>query len=210
MKRCVIFGGAGIAKEQPVRSALRPDDYIICCDSGLTHAETFGFTPDLIIGDFDSHENPHLPVETIVLPREKDDTDTAYAVKEALRRGFTDFLMAGVIGQRPDHTLANISLLLLLQKAGAQAVMLDDYAALSLIVPGMCAQIPDRYPYFSLLAFGGPAEGVTITGAKYPLTDGHISCDYQYAVSNEVLCGQTAQVSLTGGTLLLVKIFEKD
>ena len=210
MRRCVIFGGAEIGRYDAVRKALCPDDFLICCDSGLMHAENLKLVPDLVVGDFDSHENPHLSVETIILPREKDDTDTAYAVKEALRRGFTDFLMAGVIGQRPDHTLANISLLLLLQKAGAQAVMLDDYAVLSLIVPGMCAQIPDRYPYFSLLAFGGPAEGVTITGAKYPLTDGHISCDYQYAVSNEVLRGQTAQVSLTGGTLLLVKIFEKD
>ena len=38
--------------------------------------------PSLIVGDFDSHENPHLAVETIVLPCEKDDTDTVFAVKE--------------------------------------------------------------------------------------------------------------------------------
>lgn len=34
-----------------------------------------------IIGDFDSHENPHLNVETIVLPCEKDDTVIASAFK---------------------------------------------------------------------------------------------------------------------------------
>lgn len=30
--------------------------------------------PNLIVGEFDSHENPQLDVETIVLPCEKDDT----------------------------------------------------------------------------------------------------------------------------------------
>lgn len=39
------------------------------------------------MGDFDSHNNPNLDVETIVLPCEKDDTDTVFAVKEALKRG---------------------------------------------------------------------------------------------------------------------------
>lgn len=52
--------------------------------------------PGLIVGDFDSHENPHLDVETIVLPCEKDDTDTVFAVKEAMKRGYTDFLLIDV------------------------------------------------------------------------------------------------------------------
>ena len=207
MNRCVIFGGAAIADYDRVRSAIRENDYIVCCDSGLVHAQALGITPDLVIGDFDSHENPHLPAETIVLPREKDDTDTAYAVKEALRRGFSDFLLAGVIGQRMDHTLVNVSLLLRLQQAGARAVILDDYEEISLIGPGAEAQIGDQYPYFSLLAFDGPAEGVTITGAKYPLDDAVITAYDPYATSNEVLPGQTAHVSIQRGSLLLIKVY---
>ena len=203
MKRCVIFGGALIGDYAAVRAALRERDYIICCDRGLIHAEALGILPDLIIGDFDSHENPHLPAETIVLPAEKDDTDTAYAVKEALRRGFTDFLLAGVIGQRMDHTMANLALLALIRRSGANAVILDDYSEISLIDGE--ADIADSYPYFSLLAYGGTAEGVTITGAKYPLTDGTIDVYDPYAVSNEVLPGQTAHVRVASGLLLLIR-----
>ena len=51
----------------------------------------------LIIGDFDFRENSHLDIETIFLPCEKDDTDTVFAVKEAIKRGYTDFLLIGVI-----------------------------------------------------------------------------------------------------------------
>ena len=59
-----------------------------------------------------------MEAETIVLPCEKDDTDTVFAVKEALKRGFQDFLLIGVIGGRLDHTLGNVSLLLMLDAHG--------------------------------------------------------------------------------------------
>ena len=84
MKRCVIVGGADIKNYSYIRSCLRKDDYIVFCDSGLKHLDSLQVTPGLIVGDFDSHDNPLLDVETIVLPCEKDDTDTVFAVKEAL------------------------------------------------------------------------------------------------------------------------------
>ena len=80
-KRCVIVGGADIGNYDRIRERLRPEDYVVFCDSGLKHLEALGVRPGLIVGDFDSHENPHMDVETIVLPCEKDDTDTVYAVK---------------------------------------------------------------------------------------------------------------------------------
>ena len=93
MKRCVIVGGADIGRYDRIRAYLWADDFYICCDSGLNHREGLGIAPDLIVGDFDSYENPHLAAETMVLPCEKDDTDTVFAVKEALKRGFQDFLL---------------------------------------------------------------------------------------------------------------------
>ena len=95
MARCVIVGGAGIGCYQRIRDSLREDDWFVYCDGGLNHQRELGRKPDLIVGDFDSHERPVTDTETIVLPREKDDTDTVYAVKEAIRRGFRDFLLIG-------------------------------------------------------------------------------------------------------------------
>ena len=98
MKRCVIVGGADINNYEYIKSCLRNDDFIVFCDSGLKHLESLQVNPGLIVGDFDSHDNPHLGVETIVLPCEKDNTDTVFAVKEAIKRGFDDFLLIGVVG----------------------------------------------------------------------------------------------------------------
>ena len=60
---------------------------------------------------------------------------------------------------------------------------------------------------FELLNITGCAKGITITGAKYPLNGGEITCEYQYGVSNEVLPGETAQVSVACGKLLLIKVW---
>ncbi len=201
----MIIGGADIGRYDRIRSYLRKDDFYICCDSGLKHREGLGIVPDLIVGDFDSHENPHLDVETITLPREKDDTDTVFAVKEALSRGFQDFLLVGVIGGRLDHTLGNISILLMLDSLGATAVPLDDFSELE-IVSERPAFIQDCYAYFSLLNITGTARGIVIKNAKYPLEGAEITCEYQYGISNEVILGMIAEVSVETGRLLLIKV----
>lgn len=205
-RRCVIVGGADIGRYDCIRARLRENDFYICCDSGLKHREELGIVPDLIVGDFDSYENPSLPTETIVLPCEKDDTDTAFAVKTALSRGAQDFLLIGCAGGRMDHTLGNLSLLLLLDGRGKRAVLLDDFSEMEIVSSDRPAQIEDRYAYFSLLSIGGAARNITISGAKYPLFNAEITSENQYGISNEVLPGGTAEVSLREGRLLLIKV----
>ena len=204
MKRCVIVGGAGINNYDYIRSRLYVDDYIVFCDSGLRHLEPLQVKPSLIVGDFDSHDNPYLDVETIVLPCEKDDTDTVFAVKEAIKRGFDDFLLIGVVGARLDHTLGNVSILLYLDSFGKKGIIIDDYSEME-IVSNEPAYIEDSYAFFSLLNVSGTAKGITIENAKYLLNNAEITCEYQYGVSNEVLPGKTAKVSILEGKLLLIK-----
>lgn len=204
MSRCVIVGGAAIGRYEEVKKYLRPGDYSIFCDNGLRHLEVLGIEPDLIIGDFDSHAAPQLPVETIFLPREKDDTDSVYAVREALKRGFRDFLLVGVVGDRIDHSLGNLSILLKLDSLGLKGLIVDDYSEME-IVSRETAEIGPEYPFFSVLNISGTARGITIENAKFPLENGEINCEYQYGVSNEPLPGKTARVSVSEGRLLLVK-----
>ena len=214
MKTAVIFGAAPIKSYETVKKYISSDDYFIFCDGGLVHQKVLDIAPDLIIGDFDSFdfsdlpENLHENVEIIKLPCEKDDTDTVFAVKEALRRGFEEFLLVGVVGERLDHTLGNVSILLMLDSEGKKGTIIDDYSEMEIVSDrcGMPCIIDDSYVYFSLINISGTARGVTIRGAKYPLENAEITCEYQYGVSNEVLPGCTAEVSVGEGRLLLVKV----
>ena len=205
MKRCVIVGGVDIGNYDDLQSLFRENDFFIFCDSGLRHMAPLDVAPGLIVGDFDSHPNPHLPTETIVLPREKDDTDTLFAVKEALVRGFDDFLLLGVIGGRLDHTLGNVSILLHLDAQGKHGCIADDHSLME-IVSRDTASVSNAYAFFSLLNISGIARGVTVRGAKYPLENAEITPEYAIGISNEVLPGQTATVSVAEGKLLLIKV----
>lgn len=204
MNRCVILGGAEIRNQALVKNLMKPNDYIVACDCGYRHCIALGVTPNLICGDFDSHPNPMVDTETIVLPREKDDTDSVYAVKTALMRGYRDFLLLGMVGGRLDHTLGNLSVLEYLESVGAHGLIVDDYGTIELVSDRRTVE--PGCLYFSLLAVGGDASGVYIRNAKYPLKDAVIRGTYQYGVSNELLVGQECSVSVKQGKLLLIRI----
>lgn len=258
--RCVIVGAGPIENYIRTREYLKEDDFFIFCDGGLRHRAGLGVRPDLIIGDFDSFSEAEARADgapMVVLPREKDDTDTVAAAKEGLSRGFKEFLLIGAIGGRLDHTLGNVYLLEFLAEAGARGEILTDREALSLVgkIPVknckeggkmeavalaerketttiaekkattaggssfknanatkgcMYTEIGSEFEFFSLIALDGVARGVTITGAKYNLTDAEITPSYQYGVSNEVLPGETARVSVKEGVLLLMKDFSEE
>ena len=191
-------------------SFLRKDDYFIFCDGGLSHAESLGIKPNLIVGDFDSCDSDVLSKyeeqsEIIKLPREKDDTDTLYAVKLAVERGYSDFLILGAMGGRFDHALGNISILLYLEGLGKKAVLIDDYSVMQ-IAGSKPLLIEDNCSYFSVLTVAGDVSGVTIKNAKYPLENASLSADFQLGISNEVLPGKVAEVSVEHGRVLVVTV----
>ena len=54
MARCVIIGAGELDAGFLSDFSWREDDYIICADGGLYHAQQAGIRPDLLIGDQDS------------------------------------------------------------------------------------------------------------------------------------------------------------
>ena len=208
MSRCVIVSAGEIHDYERARSFLREGDFFVFCDGGLAHADGLGVNPDLIVGDFDSCDAELLTkwegqCETLRLPREKDDTDTLYAAKLALERGYEDFLFLGAMGARFDHALANVSVLLYLDGLGKKAVLADDYSTMQ-IAGAKPFYIKDDCSYFSVLTVAGDVSGVTIKNAKYPLENANLSADFQLGISNEVLPGKTAEVSVAQGRVLIV------
>ena len=210
MSRCVIVAAGQILDYERAKSFLQPGDFFIFCDDGLRHAESLGVTPSLIVGDFDSCNAELLTkwsnrCETIRLPREKDDTDTLFAVKLAVERGYSDFLLLGAMGGRFDHALGNVSILLYLNGLGKKALIVDDYSIMQ-VVGREPLYIEDNCSYFSVLTVAGDVSGVNIKNAKYPLENAKLAADFQLGISNEVLPGKTAEVSVEKGRVLVVVV----
>lgn len=207
---CLIVSAAKIENYETIKKLIPDNCFVIVCDGGLNHVEKLGITPNLIVGDFDSHEKPETSIETIELPCEKDDTDTFFAVKEAFKRGYRNFTLVGLIGQRFDHSLCNLSILMWLFEQNCKAVMIDDFSEMTIIGPETLkspATITDSYSYFSLMLPSGDIEGLTIKDAKYNLDNTDMKAAYQFGISNEVPSGKISKVSLRKGKILLVKVW---
>ena len=110
MKRCFIFAAGTY---YGLRERPQTGDLVLAADAGYLACRQAGITPDLLLGDFDSMDQPADFDHVCRVPVEKDDTDTMLAVKTGLEQGCGEFyIYGGTGGRRLDHTLANLQTLL--------------------------------------------------------------------------------------------------
>lgn len=118
MPTCYIVGAGDFT---PRGFAPVPGDLVLAADGGYRALYSLGYTPDLLLGDFDSLGDLPLPPDLPVLrfPARKDDTDTGLALRHGLDRGFRDFALYGCAGGRMDHLLANLQSMARISRLGA-------------------------------------------------------------------------------------------
>lgn len=95
-----------------VRELSRRAGRVLCADGGARHALRLGIEPRLVIGDMDSLPKP-LPgwKRTVFLcDFSKESSDFQKALELAASSGAREVWVAGAVGGRLDHLLANLSL----------------------------------------------------------------------------------------------------
>ncbi len=197
MRACIFGAGDYRGEWHEIATA----DLVIAADGGLLHAEREGLVPDLVIGDFDSLGCLPRGTNVITHPIEKDDTDMALAVKEALLRGADEIILFGALGGRLDHTLANITLLLSLARQGIQVYLYGD-RLLTVLTAGESLLFEGTDGILSLFSLSEAAV-VSLSGVKYPLTKGMLKKDTALGVSNHFE-ERTASVLCHSGELLVL------
>lgn len=209
----VVIGGGPLSGR--AARAVRDDAFVIAADSGLDQAVAAGMRPSVLVGDLDSisaagrmwayaHE-----AEIDEYPADKDLTDTELALARALRvPDVWQVLLVGGIEdtgeRRLDHQLATILALGHPALAAAHHVRaVIGTTELAMVHPGhhVVLELEERQ-LFSLLALHGPCTGVTVTGARWPLTDASLTGTEARGVSNEA--GERTDVSVATGVLTVV------
>lgn len=208
----VFTGGPGFCPER-MTDLPRPDDFIIAADAGCAALEAFSakvckISPDLILGDMDSYGRERLKTAFpgaafLPFPPEKDDTDTRLAVSEALARSCREIVIAGGLGGRLDHTLANVFLLLTIQAHGARGILTDGKNRAYLAAPEN--RLDGRRKYVSLIPLDDEIGDVRIDdGFRYPYQADVVQRSGFITVSNEVL-RPPAVIRIGAGSALIVE-----
>ena len=169
-----------------MREYIPEGSFLIACDAGYRNARALEVAPDLVVGDFDSAPRPQGK-NLVVLPHEKDDTDTQYAARLALeRKADRVVILGGLGGTRLEHTLANLATGLWLEKRGISALLANEESEIRFLLPGRPLTLERKnWKYLSLFPLEGEMTGVDLEGAYYPLKDARLTGEYPLGVSNE-------------------------
>lgn len=187
-------------------------DCMIAADSGMNFLYRNGIKPDVIAGDFDSVHSESLAhfqclngVQVMELNPIKDDTDTEFVIREAIRRGAKEITVLGATGTRLDHVLANVNLLGIGLEEGVSIQLLDKHNRIRMISDELVIAKTEQFgDYVSVLPVKGDAKGVTLEGMKYPLKNADVACFSSLGVSNEIV-EAAAKISVEHGILLVIE-----
>ena len=199
-ENCLIISG-GEFSELP--DDIPEPDHVIACDRGWKYAKALGYTPDLIVGDFDSSEMPPEDLSICHLPVEKDDTDTMYAARTILKEGCRSAVICCAFGGRLDHTLANIQTGAFLASEGVETMLVGTGSRAVLLAGGETV-IPKKDGWsLSVLSLSDVSSGVTIKGTKYECEDIEMTGKYPLGVSN-TWASEEARISVKEGMLMII------
>ena len=196
---CYIVGAGSFVKPFSPGAC----DFIIAADGGYDRLCALGIPCDLLIGDLDSISELPAGTEVIKHPVRKNETDAHLAYLEGARRGYTKFRLLGGTGGREDHTQANLALALYASRRGHSLDLIGEGCRYTVITNDAVTLSSNEGDHLSILAFGSDAEGVSIAGAEYELSEATLLTEFPLGVSNSFK-GQTVKVEVKQGSLLII------
>jgi thiamine pyrophosphokinase len=209
--KCVVFAGGDLERPEVLKERLTGREYILAADGGARYALALGLTPRKVVGDMDTlgadelRELRGMGAEILVFPKEKDESDTLLALRNAVESGYADIEIWGALGGRFDHSAANIVLLTHPLAAGVRVQLFTWNQRIFIPERG---QAIDGAPgdLISFFPMGGDVTGIQTRGLQYQPKGGRLKFNYVMGLSN-VMLARTCAISWETGILLCVHTF---
>lgn len=166
----VILADGLFPESQMVLEYLDRASAIICCDGATLKLLEYGLQPTCIVGDMDSLPAlyQHQFKDIVTSSKDQETNDLTKAVNQALSMGLEQAVIIGGTGQREDHTLGNIGLLME-HGQRLQLQMVSDYGVFT---PLYESSVLSSFPTQQVSIFGVRGNvSVSYEGLKYPLND---------------------------------------
>lgn len=206
MKKCLIIANGKPPAKSVVMSFIKNGySTIICADGGANSAKKIGVTPNFIVGDLDSISESTLKYfrgkSKIIKYKGQNDTDVEKSLKFAINKKFNEVILLGVTGDRLDHTICNLGIVL----------KFFDKIRISLVSEKSFLIPINRTTYFksrvgetiSLYAFDNKTK-ITTTGLKYKLINTALPFGVKESTSN-VAIQNNIKIKVTGGIVFVIR-----
>ncbi len=209
MKSVLIVANGQKNSKAFLTKLIKETDFVIGVDGGAGVLLQYGLKIDAAVGDFDSIDEilfkklreSKVPIHKF--PADKDSSDTELAVRIALKSGFDKFILTGMLGKRVDHTLFNISVLLLLTKMNKEAAIKEEKEEIYIVKNSItiCTDINDTISVYPITMRAKVAE---TKGLKYGIKNKSLKKASTLTLSN-VAISDKVTISVNSGTVLIIR-----
>jgi thiamine pyrophosphokinase len=189
------------------KKILKDFDIIICADGGANIAKELDITPNYIIGDFDSikisvfNHFKKINKTKFIKDTDEEKTDLELAISLAETFNPSELKIFGAIGDRIDHTLANIYCLDKISK-DISAEIIDDKNTIQLIKKATAIK-GEKNDIVSVLPLSD-VSNLNYLGFKWNIKNLDTKAGW-FGISNKML-GDNASINLSDGKILIVKV----
>ena len=204
--KTVIFANGALPLHSVPLAALNSAERIICCDGAIDKLITLECQPDWITGDMDSisDSSRELYKDRIVMDSDQERNDLTKAFKLCLKHGWREIVVIGATGEREDHTLANLSLMVDFARQ-MDVVLLSDHGIFTPITESteLTSLQGQQVSIFSF----DPDCAIFSSGLKYPLNGIKINRWWQAALNEAV--SKEINLDFDGGPLLVFQSYSE-
>lgn len=185
-------------------------------DRGALVLIEHNITPHFAVGDFDSiNEAERALIESHItlnpLNPEKDDTDLALGVEQAVAYGYNDIEIYGATGGRLDHFLGAVQILEKpeFERQGITITLVDDCNEIQYLPTGKhTVQQIEALPYISFIPTSNPTE-ISLANFKYNLEHEVLLRGSTLTISNEIIATETGEIEIFKGNVLMIRSKDK-
>lgn len=209
MKFVILCGGVPPSKallEREMKEAAQ----LICCDGAANLLEDYGIAPNLMVGDFDSlgiEKSIVLAkkwgIERIELNPDKDKPDSQVALELVVKAGATKIVLLGALGNRFDHAMANVMMMVISQRQGIETVMYDAQNEVR-VCCGLLLLKGKVGDMLSLIPLGVNCVIRVTDGLQYPLYDHEFDMGDNLGISNRFVA-EEALVEVAHGWFCVIR-----
>ncbi len=204
-KHALIICNGEMPSQKLLAPLLKKKPFIICADGGANKARAFNILPHCIIGDLDSitqktrHYFSSVP---IIHNPDQNSTDLEKVMNYLILHSFASAIIIGATGDRPDHTMANFSILMKYHRK--ISLQFFDERCTAEIIHKKIRFTAEIGQQISLLPMG-KCSGIRTQGLKFPLNNETLELGIREGSSNEA-AQHIITITLKSGSLLLFTI----
>lgn len=179
-------------------------EQLIAADGGAYNVLHHGVDPTVIIGDLDSFTEEAPAGVTVLHKPDQESNDLQKALTYAAENSADDVVVAGVLGDRVDHGLNNLSVLVEYSQSFSSLSFIDNFGYSFVAEPNQHIETaPGKV--ISLYPVAGAVEGIVTQNLKYPLVNESLEVGVRNGCLNEATAPHVKITHRSGVLLLMVQ-----